>query len=160
MDYVFISLGILFVIGGILGCVIPGLPGPPASYVGLLFLHFTEKHQLSTMSLIIWAVVIVAISAMDYVMPAWSAKRFGGSKRAVWGSLAGLVIGIFFFPPFGIIIGPCLGAVAGELTAGKDPRAALRSGFGTFLGFMLSTLVKLIASGLIAWHFGRELLSG
>ena len=157
MDYVLIAIGVLFIISGILGCVLPVLPGPPLSYIGLLFLHFTEKYQFSTRFLIIWAVVTVVVYLLDYAIPVWGTKRFGGSKRGVWGSVIGLVIGLFFFPPFGIIIGPFVGAVIGELTAGKDSGAALKSGFGSFMGFLIGTLMKLIASGLMAWHFGKEL---
>jgi len=148
MDYVLIVLGALFIIGGILGGVLPVLPGPPLSYIGLLFLHFT------------WIIVAVVVTLIDYFIPIWGTKRFGGSKRGIWGSIIGLVIGLFFFPPFGIIIGPFVGAVVGELTAGKDSGAALKSGFGSFLGFLLGTLMKLIASGLMAWHFGKELFFG
>lgn len=140
-------------IAGIAGCVLPIIPGPPLSYIGLLLLHFTSRYQFSTSFLIIWGIITVAVYVIDYFIPAWGTKRFGGSKRGVWGSLIGLVIGLFFFPPFGIIIGPFLGAVIGELTAGKDHSSALKSGFGSFMGFLLGTLIKLIASGLMTWHF-------
>jgi uncharacterized protein len=157
MDYVLIILGALFIVGGILGGVLPVLPGPPLSYIGLLLLHFTEKYQFSTRFLIIWAIVTVVVYLLDYAIPVWGTKRFGGSKRGIWGSIIGLVIGLFFFPPFGIIIGPFVGAVVGELTAGKNSGAALKSGFGSFVGFLTGTLMKLIVSGLMAWHFGKEL---
>jgi uncharacterized protein YqgC (DUF456 family) len=158
MDYVLIGLGIVFMISGILGCVLPVIPGPPLSYLGLLLLHFTEKYQFSTRFLIIWAVITGVVYALDYIIPAWGTKKFGGSKRGVWGSIIGLVIGLFFFPPFGIIIGPFVGAVVGELTVGKDSNAALKSGFGSFLGFLLGTLLKLIASGMMTWYFFREMI--
>lgn len=160
MDYVLIVLGALFIIGGILGGVLPVLPGPPLSYIGLLFLHFTEKYQFSTRFLIIWAIITAVVYLLDYAIPAWGTKRLGGSNRGIWGSIIGLVLGLFFFPPFGIIIGPFVGAVVGELTAGKDSGAALKSGFGSFIGFLVGTLLKLIASGLMAWHFGKELFTG
>ncbi|WP_073003181.1 DUF456 domain-containing protein [Mariniphaga anaerophila] len=157
MDYVLIIFGVLFIVGGILGAVLPVLPGPPLSYIGLLFLHFTDKYQFSSRFLIIWGIVTVAVYLLDYAIPAWGTKRFGGSNRGVWGSIIGLIIGLFFFPPLGIIIGPFLGAVIGELTAGKDSAAAIKSGFGSFIGFLLGTLMKLVVSGLMAWHFGKEL---
>lgn len=157
MDYLLIALGVLFIVGGILGGVLPVLPGPPLSYIGLLLLHFTEKYSFSTRFLVIWAIVTVVVYLLDYAIPAWGTKRFGGSKRGIWGSIIGLIIGLFFFPPFGIIIGPFAGAVIGELTAGKDSGAALKSGFGSFVGFLAGVLIKLIASGLMAWHFGKEL---
>ncbi len=157
MDYVLIGLGIIMMLSGILGGVVPVLPGPPLSYIGLLLLHFTENYQFSSRFLIIWAIVTVVVYLLDYAIPAYGTKRFGGSKRGIWGSIIGLVIGLFFFPPFGIIIGPFVGAVVGELTSGKDSGAALKSGFGSFMGFLAGTLMKLIASGLMAWHFGKTL---
>lgn len=157
MDYVLIGLGIIFIISGILGCVLPIIPGPPLSYIGLLLLHFTEKYQFSTRFLIIWAIITTVVYVLDYVIPAWGTKKFGGSKRGVWGSIIGLVIGLFFFPPFGIIVGPFVGAVVGELTAGKDSGMALKSGFGSFLGFLAGTLLKLITSGMMTWYFFKEL---
>lgn len=157
MDYVLIALGVFFMIGGLLGCILPVIPGPPLSYVGLILLHVTEKYQYSSRFLILWAAITVAVYALDYIIPAWGTKKFGGSKRGVWGSIIGLLIGLFFFPPFGIIIGPFAGAVVGELTAGKDSGAALKSGFGSFVGFLTGTLLKLITSGLMTWYFFKEL---
>ncbi|MCG6188336.1 MULTISPECIES: DUF456 domain-containing protein [Maribellus] len=158
MDYVLIGLGVILIISGILGCVLPIIPGPPLSYIGLLLLHFTERYQFSSRFLVIWAIITAVVYALDYIIPAWGTKKFGGSKRGVWGSIIGLVIGLFFFPPFGIIIGPFVGAVVGELTAGKDSGAALKSGFGSFLGFLAGTLLKLITSGMMTWYFFRELV--
>lgn len=158
MDYVLITLGVIFMISGILGCVLPIIPGPPLSYVGLLLLHFTGRYQFSTRFLIIWAIITIVVYALDYIIPAWGTKKFGGSKRGVWGSIIGLIIGMFFFPPFGIIIGPFAGAVIGELTVGKDSGAALKSGFGSFLGFLAGTLLKLITSGMMTWYFFKELI--
>lgn len=158
MDYILIALGVIFIISGILGCVLPIIPGPPLSYVGLLLLHFTERYQFSSKFLIIWAIITVVVYALDYIIPAWGTKKFGGSKRGVWGSIIGLVIGLFFFPPFGIIIGPFLGAVIGELTAGKEHKDALKSGFGSFLGFLAGTLLKLITSGMMTWYFFKEMI--
>lgn len=160
MDYVLIALGILFILSGIIGCILPVLPGPPLSYIGILLLHFTERYQFFTNFLILWAVITVVVYGLDYVIPAWGTKKFGGSKRGVWGSIIGLIVGFFFFPPFGIIIGPFVGAVIGEITSGKDTGAALKSGFGSFVGFLTGTILKLIASGMMTWYFGKELFLG
>ena len=159
MDYVLIAIGIIFIITGLLGCVIPIIPGPPLSYVGLLFLHFTKSYQLSTNELIIWAVVTTVVYILDYIIPAWGTKKFGGSKRGVWGSIIGLLIGMFMFPPIGIIIGPFIGAVIGELSTGKESRLALRSGFGSFMGLLTGIVLKLIVSGWMTVVFVNELFS-
>ena len=158
MDYLLIAFGIIFIISGVLGGVLPILPGPPLSYIGLLLLHFTERYQFSSKFLIIWGIITVVVYTLDYIIPALGTKKFGGSKRGVWGSMIGLIIGLIFFGPFGIIIGPFVGAVVGELTAGKDSSAALKSGFGSFIGFLLGTLLKLITSGIMTWYFFKELI--
>jgi uncharacterized protein len=160
MDYVLIVLGIILMITGIMGCVLPLLPGPPLNYIGLLLLHFTDRFQFSTSFLILWAIVTAFVYGLDIVIPIWGTKKFGGSKRGVWGSVIGLVTGIFFFPPFGIIIGPFAGAVIGELTAGKNSVGALKAGFGSFIGFLAGTVLKLVASGVMTWYFGKELITG
>ena len=155
MDVLLIVLGTILMIGGILGSVLPFLPGPPLSYAGLLLLHFTERHQFSTRFLIIWAIISAVTYLIDYIIPVWGTKRFGGSKQGIWGSIIGLVAGIFFFPPFGIIIGPFAGAVVGELIAGKNSSDAFRAGMGSFIGFLIGTFIQLIAAGLMAWQFAK-----
>ena len=158
MDYILIGFGIVLMLIGILGCLLPFIPGPPLNYIGLLFLHFTSKHQFETNFIILWAVITVVVYGIDMVIPVWGTKQFGGSKRGVWGSIIGLLAGFFFFPPFGIIIGPFAGAVIGELSTGKNSSEALKSGFGSFLGFLTGTILKLVVSGMMTWYFFKELL--
>ena len=160
MDIILISLGIILTITGILGCILPFMPGPPLNYAAILLLHFTTGFQFSNRFLIIWAIVTVAVVVLDYIIPVWGTKKFGGSKQGVWGSVIGLIAGMFFFPPFGIIIGPFVGAVAGEIIAGKNSKDALKSGFGSFVGFVTGTLLKLIVSGMMTWYFAKELITG
>lgn len=157
MDYFLIITGAILIIVGIAGCVLPVIPGPPISYVGLLLLHFTDKYQFTNEFLLIWALVTIAVTLLDYYIPIWGAKKFGASKPGVWGSVIGLILGLLFFPPWGIIIGPFIGAVVGELIAGKASGAALKAGLGSFIGFLGGTLLKLIASGMMAWYFFKEL---
>ena len=158
LDIVLIVLGILFLLVGLAGCILPVLPGPPLTYIALLLLHFTTKYQFSTKFLVIWALVAIVVTVLDNVIPVWGTKKYGGSKKAVWGSIIGLLAGLFLFPPFGIIIGPFVGAVLGELIDGKETTAALRSGFGAFMGFLGGTLLKLISSGMMIFYFFKELI--
>lgn len=158
MDYVLIVAAIILMLAGLAGCILPVVPGPPLNYAGLLLLHFTSRYQFSTRFLIIWAVITVVVLALDYIIPVWGTKKFGGSKRGIWGSIFGLLAGLFFFPPFGIIVGPFVGAVIGELSAGKNSGAALKSGFGSFLGFLMGALIKLITSGMMIWYFIKMLV--
>ncbi len=159
MDYFLIITGILFMLTGIAGCALPVLPGPPISYAGLLLLHFTGKYEFSGQFLLLWAVITIVVTLIDYWIPVWGAKKFGASRPGVWGSIIGLVAGLFFFPPFGIIIGPFAGAVLGELLAGKQSGAALKAGFGSFAGFISGVLLKLMASGMMTWYFFKTLLA-
>lgn len=154
MDLLLIILGVIFVIVGILGCFLPILPGPPISFIALLFLQWTEKAPFSNETLWTWGLITVAVTALDYIVPVYGTKKFGGTKRGVWGSTIGLVVGLFFFPPLGIIIGPFVGAFLGEMSNGNvDNKSALRSAFGSFVGFLVGTLLKLIASAWMGWLF-------
>ncbi len=153
MDYILIGFGIVLILLGVAGAIIPILPGPPLSYIGIILLHLTTKYQFTSKFLIIWAVLTIGVYILDYFIPIWGTKKFGGSKRGVWGSIIGLIVGIFFFPPIGIIIGPFIGAVLGELSVGKNSKDALKSGLGSFIGFLTGTLLKLIVSGMMAWYF-------
>lgn len=158
MDYLLIILGACCILIGIAGSVLPVLPGPPISYLGLLLMHFTDKYQFSTKFLIIWAAISVATVLLDQLIPVWGTKKFGGSKQGVWGSVIGLLIGMIFLGPPGIIIGPFLGAVAGELIAGKRSSQALRAGTGALLGFLAGTILKLVVSGMMCWYFMAKLI--
>lgn len=160
MDYFLITVGILIALTGILGCFLPFLPGPPLNYVSLLLLHFTTNHQFSTRFLVIWAIVTVVVVLIDYLIPVLGTKKFGGSKHGVWGSVVGLIAGLFIFPPIGIIIFPFAGAVVGELIAGKDTGSALKAGFGSFVGFLAGTILKLIVSGMMTWYFFSKIIAG
>lgn len=160
MDYVLIAFGIIFMISGVLGGILPILPGPPLSYIGILLLHFTDKYQFDNGFLILWLIITLFIYGLDFVIPVWGTKKFGGSKRGVWGSIIGLIIGMFLFPPIGIIFGPFAGAVIGEYSSGKESKEAFKSGFGSFLGFLVGTLLKLIVSGMMTWYFAKEMIAG
>jgi len=107
--------------------LLPILPGPPLSYLGLLLLHLTVSVEFSTKFLISWGIITVLVSVFDYIVPILGTRYFGGSKYGIWGSVAGLLAGMFF-PPLGLIIGPFMGAVAGEIIAGnKKTRLRLDS---------------------------------
>ena len=158
MDVLLIILGGLCLLIGFIGCVLPILPGTPLAYVGILLLHFTSKVQFSTEFLIFWAAMVVLVQVLDYFIPIWGTKRFGGTKGGVWGSAIGMIVGMFF-GPWGIILGPFLGAVIGELLSGKIAAEAIKAGFGSFVGLLLGTISKLIVSGFLIFYFVKELIS-
>lgn len=156
-DILLAVLGSILMITGILGCLLPVLPGPPLSYIGLLVLHFSRYANFSSTFLITWACVVIVVTVLDYVVPVWGTKKFGGSKSGMWGAGIGLVIGIFFLPPLGIIVGPFAGAFIGEALTGKNSTDAFRAGLGSFLGFLAGVGIKLAASITMTVYFGIEL---
>lgn len=151
MDTFLIISGSILMLAGIIGCILPVLPGPPLSYLGLLILQFTSMEPFSVSFLINYAIVTIIVVALDYLSPVLGAK-FGGSRYGTIGSIIGL-LGVFIHPIAGLILGPFFGAVLGELIGGKDFGPALKAGFGVFLGLLAGTLLKLFVSLLMAWHF-------
>ncbi len=152
MDLVWIIISGSLIMIGIIGCIIPVIPGPPISFIGLLLLQLKQIPPYSARFLAIWAVIAVAVTVLDYIIPAYGTKKFGGSRYGMWGSIIGLFIGLFL-PPFGIIIGPFAGAVVGEMIKGNEFNKALRSGFGSFLGFIAGTIMKLAVSIFMAYYY-------
>lgn len=129
-------------LAGLVGCILPMLPGPPLAWLGMLLLHFTDRVDFSVTELVVSALVVIATLVLDYFTPMIGAKKFGGGKYGNRGCVIGTIVGMFFLP-LGLILGPFLGAVIGELIAGKPFRAALKAGFGSFVGFLFGTLIKL-----------------
>lgn len=154
VDYLLLALAIVLMIIGIIGCLVPVLPGPPLSFIGLLILHFTEFAEFRINLLIILGVIAVFVAVFDYVVPIWGTKKFGGTKYGIRGATVGLLIGLFFGPP-GIIIGPFIGAVVGELIYKDDFRYAMRAGLGSLIGFMAGIGLKLATSLIITFYFIR-----
>ena len=143
-DVLLIIFGLLCLLVGLAGCILPALPGPPLAYGGMLLLHLTERVQFSPKQLIIWLALVIIVQILDYVVPLLGAKYSGGSKWGERGCLAGTLVGLFFMP-WGILIGPFLGAVIGELLGGKEGKQALRSGLGSLIGFLFGTVLKVTA---------------
>ena len=152
-DYILVIVGFLLMLVGVLGCILPVIPGPPLSYGGLILLHLSDFANFSASLLVIFAVIAVAVTILDYFVPIWGTRRFGGTKYGSWGATIGVILGIFLFPPLGIIILPFVGAVVGESLKGSQFNAALRAGFGSFMGFLMGTGLKLIASLSMAYYF-------
>lgn len=158
METLIIILAIAAGIIGIAGSILPGLPGAPFSWIGLLILYIwgngtnAAGDPMSLNTLIIWGVVVLVVSVVDYIVPMYLTKVTGGSKYAERGAMIGLIAGIFL-TPIGMIAGSFLGAFIGELLwAGKDAISSLKAAVGSFLGFLLGTGIKTIAAVLIMWQ--------
>ncbi|MBQ5653184.1 MAG: DUF456 domain-containing protein [Alistipes sp.] len=147
MDITLAIVAFLLSLVGIIGCIVPILPGLVLNYIAILCLYFTSYAEIDLTSLIIWLVVVTLISLADFILPAWMTRKFGGSKAGEWGATIGVFAGLFLFPPFGVILGPFFGAILGEMSRKKnDPHQALKSGFGSFLAFIVGTGIKLIVA--------------
>lgn len=142
---------------GIAGCLLPVLPGPPLTYLGLVVLHFSRFADISKNLFIILGIIAVVVTVIDYVVPIWGTRQFGGSKYGMRGATVGLIIGLFLGPP-GIILGPFIGAVVGELIFKDDFKYAIKAGFGSLLGFLTGVGLKLAAALLMTFYFIRALI--
>ena len=148
-------LAIIAAIAGIAGCLIPAIPGPPLSYASILLLYLfnNQDYEITGRFLIIWIVLVAAATIFDYVAQPYLTKVTGGSKLAVRCSIAGLIAGMVFFPPIGIIVGPFIGAFIAEYIVNKKPlKNSLAAAGGAFLGFMLGTGMKLAVSGTLLYY--------
>jgi len=153
MDTFLIVSGVILLLAGIVGCIAPFLPGPPLAYLSLIMLQVSSYNPYSGKFLIVWAIITLATVVLDYYIPVLGTKKSGGTKGGQWGATIGLVAGIFFFPPLGLIIGPFAGAFAGELLNNQNIRQAIRSAIGSFVGFIAGTLMKLIISIVMGYYF-------
>ena len=158
MTTVVIILGLLLALVGLVGCIVPVIPGPPLSFLALIILSFAKNWKpFSPAFLIIMACLTIVVTILDYVVPAGGAKKYGASQLGVWGSIIGMPIGFFFFPPWGILIGGIVGALTGELLAGKERGKAFRASWGIFVGYIVGTGLKLVFSGLLLFFYIKEM---
>lgn len=127
---------------GILGCVVPAIPGPALSYAALLLL-LPSRFAPSVGACVLFGIGCVAVLVLDTVVPALGAKRFKCSRWGVAGCMIGTVVGMFF-GVLGLVSGPFIGAVSGEIVAGRSFPESVRGGLGAFLGFLSGVLLKMV----------------
>ncbi len=147
----------LLIIGG-LGSVLPVLPGPPLSYLALVYLYFFVPDSISLFTLISFGIVTLIITLLDFYFPSIALKKSGGSKSGEIGSWIGMFLGMIFFPPFGIFFGTFIGAYLGEIYEGKSSESARKSAWYTFLGFIIGTFFKLALVAVMTGVFIYSLL--
>lgn len=152
LEILLVVVAVVLILAGIAGSVLPVLPGPPIAYGGLLVVQFFTGINFSLTSLILYAAFTLLIVVVDYVIPAYWVKKSGGTKWGSNGSIIGMLVGVFFFPPLGMLVGTFLGAVIGEVLAGKDNTAAFKSGIATFFGFLAGTFLKICFCLVILIH--------
>ena len=153
-------LAALIILAGLVGTVVPALPGVPMIFAGLFLAAWSNGFEIIGWgTLAILAVLTVLAVLIDYLAAAFGAKRLGASTRAFWGATVGALAGMFFGLP-GIILGPFVGAVAAELSGGLGARQAGRSGYGVWLGLVIGTAAKLSIAFLMLGIFLTKYLLG
>ena len=156
MEWIWIIPGIILIIGGIAGSILPLLPGPPVAYAGLLIQQLRTDKPFTTNFLLIWAGIVVIILVLDYLVPIWGTRRFGGTKYGVWGCTLGFILA-FWMGPWGVVLGPFIGAFIGELIANQDSRQAFKAATGSFIGFLFGSLIKIIACFMMLYYVIRSI---
>ncbi len=154
LEPLIIALAAILLLLGIVGSVLPILPGPPLSWLGLLVLKFIPSlsPHLSWTVIIILGLFTLLVAIFDNVLPIWSTKRIGGNKKVVWGAGIGFVAG-FWFGPLGIIFGPFVGALVGGLISGSPITSALKHASGAFIGLFAGIVLKFINLGVLVYYF-------
>ena len=150
MEIIVLTFAACLAAVGIVSCFIPAVPGPLLSYCGVLCLLLTNAPPSMT-TLVAFGAATIVVSILDYVIPMAGAKHFNCSKLGTWGAAIGTIVGVFFFP-FGLILGPFLGAFIVELMVKKSVAAAALGGIGALLGFLASAFIKmLLCAGMLAY---------
>lgn len=163
MTYILIIVSILLVLIGLVGAIVPGIAGPPFSFLGVLALSFVEGVNHSTEFLVVMGILGAVIFLLDYLVPIWGTKTLGGTKAGTRGSTIGLILGLLITIVFpigfiAVLLGPFVGAYIGEKNAGSDDRLAWRSAFGSFLGFLAGTFIKVIYAIVCIFFVIKDLI--
>lgn len=158
METLLIILALVCGIIGIAGAVLPAMPGAPLSFIGLLLLLPCEGADISNTTLWVAGIFLVVVSILDYIAPVWLTNLSGGSKQASRGSMAGLIAGLFFFPPWGLVLGPFVGAFIGELMESASKGKAFKVAMMSFVGFVLTTGMKIIYGGILLFVIVKEVI--
>lgn len=161
MDIVLILIGAVLVLAGIVGCVLPVLPGPPLSFAGLILLWWARDWQADAFTghaVLVLGLLAALVTAIDLILPILGARRYGASKTGLWGSVFGMLAGMVFFPPFGMLVGAFVGALVGEFLVGKREKEAAKAAWGVFVGTIAGVGLKLAVSLAIGVYYVLELL--
>ena len=147
MDIFLVILGFIFICLGIAGSFLPILPGPLTSWIGLFLLHLSIDIPLNWTFLLVTLSIALLVFFLDYIIPMFGTKKFGGTKYGIIGTSLGLIFGILSPIPFGIIIGPFIGAFIGEIiNDNSNPKKALGAAFGSLIGLLTSAFIKFTIS--------------
>ncbi len=149
----FYVLAAILVLVGLAGTILPALPGLPLMFVGMLLAAWADGFaRVGAGALVLLAIIMLLALAADVLTSIYGAKRAGASKHALWGAALGTFAGFFFGLP-GLVLGPFVGAVAGQKIQGGDWRSASRIGVATWLGLAVGTVIKLALAMLMILVF-------
>ena len=151
MTWFLIIEGFVLILAGLAGSLLPVLPGPPLAYGGLLLQQLRDPNPFTTNFLLGWLAIVIIVTILDYYIPVWGTKKFGGSKYGMWGCTLGF-IAAFWMGPLGVVIGPFIGAFIGELKASKTSEQALKAAFGAFLGFLGGSFIKIMVCVVMGYY--------
>lgn len=155
MEILPLIIVMIFFALGIIGIFVPVLPEASLVWLGMLIYGFlTEFENLPGWFYVVQALAAILVLAADYIATAVGTKKFHGSKGSVIGASLGLLIGVITFPPFGIIIGPFLGALLGETIHGSSVEKSVHVSIGSLIGVLGGIFIKLIfVVAMIVWFF-------
>ena len=157
MDILIILISVFLLLIGLVGCIVPALPGPPISFLGILILHFFSSYDIPSTTIWILAAIVSVITFLDYWLQVYGVKKFGGGRKAINGTILGLILAIFWsvsggllmLPtiPFSIIIFPFIGAFIGaKMEVKEDTNRAIKIAIGAVIGFIGGTVLKFTIS--------------
>lgn len=145
-DWTVFAIAVIVMLAGILGTIVPFLPGLPMIWAAMLIYGIIEGFaSVDAAFLVVTLAIVIATEVADYFAKAWGARRFGASKAGAVGAVIGSLIGLFFLP-VGLVLGPFLGVVIAELMAGRSAEASVRAGWGGLIGTLGSMAVKFVVA--------------
>lgn len=163
MNVILIIGAILLALVGLVGAIVPGIAGPPFSFLGLLAVSFVTRVNHTTEFMVVMGLLGAIIFALDYIVPVWGTKKMGGTKAGVRGSTIGLILALLITIVFPIgfivvLLGPFVGAYIGEKSAGTEDRLAWKAAFGSFVGFLAGTFIKTIYAFTCIFFIIKDLI--
>jgi uncharacterized protein YqgC (DUF456 family) len=151
-------IGAVLVIFGIIGSVIPGIPGPALSYAGIVLLLLVKGPETTSIwHVVIFGILLIFLLLADYLAPIFGVRLAGSGKRGIYGAIIGALIGIFFIPPMGILIGALVGAFIGEYYNGKRLVGSLKAGLGIILTGVVLLAAQIVYSVAAAIYYFSKL---
>ena len=159
MDILLSVIGLILCLIGLLGSFLPILPGPIASWFGLLALNFTNYVSFSFWFLLTTFLIAITISVLDYIIPIVGVQKLGGTKGGQLGATIGLIFGLFLIGPIGLIFGPFIGAFTGEIISNKNITKSFLPALGSLIGVLVGTVFKTIITIIFLFYFLYSFIS-